>query len=1005
MSDDRAQRRIYLVDGTAQVFRAYFALGPMTTDDGLPTNAIYGFTSMLRKLIADEEPRYLAVAFDPAGPVFRNEAYADYKANRPPIPEDLVAQFPYTKKVCEVLGVPVLEREGFEADDVIATLTERARQEGFEVVVVASDKDLLQLVGEGVTVFDPVKERRLDPAGVVESFGVPPEHVLDVLGLMGDSVDNIPGVPGVGRKTALSSVNTYGDTEAVIDRAERFTAAYDARDTMVAALDAASQDVELTEASVGGVREAAASLEPALLRLIEAEKDAALRERYEAYAELLRAADLDAFALEVGQPGRRATKSLAALKRESKALDRGSAKRVWYSIRDNVEQARLSRRLATLHREVPLPLEPSELVAADPDRAAARALFSALGFRRLTKEFGEGDSTVDLGASDEATVGRRTALAAKDLEALAASYGERPPVAISALAGGGDPLREPLVGLGLAAADHEAAYVPVGHAYLGAPGQVDVESIRAHLGPLLSDPRTSRVGHDVKREMHLLRGCGVSASGWQLDTMVAAFLLNPGRASYGLSRVVAQYLGTETTSTADLLGSGAKRREARQLEIDGAARFACERAEATLRLARELSGRLEDAGLAELYRTIDGPLIPLLARMEAHGIRIDTGLLESMSVEMAVELDGLRTTIHELAGGEFNLDSPKQMREVLFEKLGLKPGRKTAKSKAASTDAQTLEDLAGEHEIAGAILEYRGLAKLKSTYVDSLPRLVDPATGRVHTHYDPTGAATGRLSSSDPNLQNIPVRTPSGRKIRRAFVPDDGFVFLASDYSQIELRVLAHLTGDPGLIAAFRAGEDVHRHTASQVFGVLPDLVTDEMRRRAKAINFGLLYGMSETRLAREQGMKRTEARRFVQAYFERFGRVRDYIEEVREQARREGAVRTLFGRVRYFPQLHEKVNRGIQEQALRGAVNTTVQGTAADLMKLAMLRVDEALTRAASGARMLLQVHDELLLEVPQGAEQEVGRIVREAMEGVHPLEVPLVVDQKVGPNWMDAA
>ena len=555
-------------------------------------------------------------------------------------------------------------------------------------------------------------------------------------------------------------------------------------------------------------------------------------------------------------------------------------------------------------------------------------------------------------------------------------------------------------GIALAFEAGGGVYLPLGHDYLGAPAQLSRAEVVELLGPLLADPAILKVAHDLKTHAHLLRRHGMPVEGWARDTMVTAFLLDPGRANYPVDRLARDQLGREIASYEDLAGSGAKRSTPNLIDVAAVTAYAAEGTEVVLRLADLFGPRLEEEGLDELYSAIDGPLLPVLARMEARGIRVDTDLLGNMSAEMQAALDGTRDEIHRLAGEPVNVDSPKQLRELLFEKLGLKSRRKTTKGRVASTDAQTLEELASEHPIAGKILEYRELAKLKGTYVDALPRLVHPETRRVHTCYHPTGAATGRLSSSDPNLQNIPTRTEAGRRVRAAFVPDSGFVFLASDYSQIELRVLAHLTADDALVEAFDAGEDIHRYTASRVFGVAPDLVSDPMRRRAKAVNFGILYGMSETRLAREQGMKRTQAREFIQTYFERFGRVRGYIEEVREAVQRDGFVRTMFGRVRYFPQLGGKANRAIREQALRAAVNTTIQGTAADLMKLAMLRVEEALCDLPD-ARILLQVHDELLLEVADTIVDDVADRVRRAMEEVHPLKVPLVVDQKSGESW----
>ncbi len=941
--------KLYLVDGTSQLYRAYFAIRGLATRGGLPTNAVYGFTTMLRKLLAEEQPDHIAIAFDSGRKVFRHEQFADYKAHRPPTPDDLKVQIPYAKQVCLALGVPLMELEGFEADDLIATYTERARRADFEVVVVASDKDLYQLVGEGVTVLNPSKNERLDAEGVARSFGVPPELVRDVLGLMGDSVDNIPGVPGVGPKTALAAVSTYGSLEAVLDRAERFSAAFEARDVLLGAIDAPADEAR--------IREAAHAFCRSVETLLEIEADPEQRAKLTAAAERMTAG--------VPPPA----KLLPALKRELKALDRGSSRRIWSAIRDHAEQARLSRELATLHRDAPLGLDLQALARSQPDRERAATLFRALEFRALAAEL-EGSVAAVEPATTHSVV-ENTVLTREQLQEVVRACRNSGRIALAVETAGGGPQSSKLVGFAVALDAGRAHYVPLDHVGL----------LQAELGPLLADPACAKVAHDQKTVTHVLRRHGLPVCGFELDTMVAAFLLDPGRSSYALERVASELTGREPS----------------------AAEHAAGRAGMVLGLAALLESRLASEGLSELYRTIDGPLLPLLARMEAHGIRIDTRLLERMSLEMESAIGQARTEIHVLAGEEFNVDSPKQLRQVLFSKLELKTRRKTAKGREASTDAQTLEELSGDHPIASKILEYRELAKLKGTYVDALPRLVDKESGRVHTSYHPTGAATGRLSSSDPNLQNIPARTEAGRKIRAAFVPQDGWVFLASDYSQIELRVLAHMTGDPELIAAFRRGEDIHRHTAARVFGVLPDLVTSEMRQRAKVVNFGVLYGMSETRLAREQGIPRSEARRFIAAYFARFVRVREYIDAVREQARGSGIVRTLFGRLRRFPQLSQRVNRAVQEQALRAAVNTTVQGTAADLMKLSMLAVERAIDRSGLAARILLQVHDELLLEVPAASVEAVSALVREAMEGVRALDVPLVVDQKVGKSWME--
>ena len=1003
MSGNEAARKLYLIDGTAQLFRAYFAVSGLTNSEGLPTNAVYGFTSMLRKLLREEQPPYVAVAFDLAGPVFRHERFAEYKANRPPTPEDLNVQVPYAKEICEAMGVPIVELAGYEADDLIATYTTRAREDGFEVVIVAADKDLLQLVEDGVTVLNPAKNLRLDATGVEEGFGVPPDRVRDVLGLMGDSVDNVPGVPGVGRKTALSVVATYGDLEAVIRRAERFVAAYDARDDLVRAIDAAAKEKLLQEPTASALLEAAERFRTALDALVGGEPDGGAGEPLRAVRDLLQRSELSSLGSRVGEPGRKATKALGPLKRELKGMDRGSSRRVWYAIGEHAEQARLSKELVTLDHAVPAERGLEELRLASPDAPKVRSLFESLDFTTfLDDPAGAAAKTVESDRSAEGP-SALAVLDREDLEHFIDGCRSAGRLAIGVTVENGHPMRVPLLGLAISCRAGAGAYVPIGHRAPGAAKQLSVESVRELLAPLFADAEVAKVGHDLKTSAHVLAHHGMPVSGWTFDTMVAAFLLNPGRSAYAIDGLAREFLGEEPAPLEGTADSGAAQQSFDEIEIERYTPWAAGRAEAILRLADRLDERLEEAGLLELYRTIDGPLLPLLVRMESRGIRVDTALLQRMSGEMQRAIDAARAEIHALAGVEFNVDSPKQLREVLFERLGLRPRRKTAKSRAASTDAQTLEELAGEHAIAHKILEYRELAKLRGTYVDRLPALVRPETGRVHTSFHPTGAATGRLSSSDPNLQNIPVRTEAGRKIRAAFVPADGCVFLASDYSQIELRILAHLTGDPELVAAFRAGEDIHRHTAATVFGVIADLVTDEMRRRAKAVNFGILYGMSETRLAREQGMTRKDAHRFIEAYFERFGKVREYIDAVREQAKRDAAVRTLFGRIRLFPQLHQQSNRAVQEQALRAAVNTTLQGTAADLMKLAMLRVDEEIRAARSEAQVLLQVHDELLIELPEGEVDAAVPLVRRAMEQVHSLEVPLVVDQKVGKSWMD--
>lgn len=995
MTAPERSRVLYLVDGTAQLFRAFYAVPGLTNPAGDPTGAVFGFTNMLRKLILDEGADRMAVTWDLAGPTFRHERYPAYKANRPEMPEELGRQFPWAKRVCAALGVPCLERDGYEADDLIGTLTARAREAGLEVVIVASDKDLLQLVDDGVVNLNPSKDLRLDAGGVRDVFGVAPDRVRDVLGLMGDAVDNIPGVPGVGEKTAKEIVSRYGGMDDILARAERFVAAYDARDAALAAMATAEADPEVLDSAL----EAIAAVRSALDALTAAEPPGPMRDRFESTASELvddGAPDPDPKAIR---------KRFRPVRKVMKALDPKSAKRQWYAIHENREQAILSRELATIALDAPLEVEAIDLVIADPDRPLATELFRELGFRSLTAEFeGEAPDPATTPDGPEEPVGTtdyRTVLDGGALAEVVQGCRAAGRFAVDTETDGTDPMRANLVGVSLSSAAGTGAYVPVGHRYLGMPDQLSADSVRDALAPLLADPALRRIGQNVKYDDHVLRRHGMPVESWALDTMVAAFDLDPGRPTYKMDALAAEYLGHTTTPYEAIAGKGSSQRTLDVVDVETVTNYAAEDADVTLRLADALEPRLEAAGVASVYRDLDGPVLPILARMEARGIRVDPDLLAAMSKRMDAGIAEARAAVFEMAGIEFNIDSPKQMREVLFEQLGLTPRRKTAKSKAYSTDAQTLEELTAEHPIASRILEYRELAKLKSTYVDALPQLILPETGRIHTSYHVTGAATGRLSSSDPNLQNIPARTEVGLAIRAAFVPQDGWIFLASDYSQVELRVLAHLCEDPELVAAFRAGEDIHRHTAALVAGIDPTEVTPDLRRRAKAVNFGILYGMSEHRLAREQGMAFSEARAFIEAYFDRFARVREYIDGVREQVRQDAEVRTLFGRIRLFPQLHRKIGRPQQEQALRAAVNTTIQGTAADLMKMAMIAVDAELERGGYRAHMLLQVHDELLLEVHPDDGPAVAACVRQAMEGVYPLAVPLLVDQKEGPDW----
>ncbi|HEX5042364.1 MAG TPA: DNA polymerase I, partial [Candidatus Polarisedimenticolaceae bacterium] len=936
------------------------------------------------------KPRWLAVAFDLSGPTFRHDRYEGYKAHREPPPDDLNVQVPVAKDVCRALRIPLLELPGYEADDLIATYARLGREAGFAVVIVASDKDLLQLVGDGVTVLHPVRNVRLDAAGVAESFGVSPDRVRDVLGLMGDSVDNIPGVPGVGEKTALAMVHTYGDLDAVVARAERFGAAWDARDALVEALAAAEGDPVLSDVHAEAACAAAERLAETLRTLCLEEADPEACARLTEVGKVLDASGVLDLRGRVGSPCKQAFAGLKALRKALAGMDKGSGKRVWASVREHAAAARLSRELATLDDKVPVEVPPEALEMAAPDRPRVHELFTSLEFKQLAVEYAGGALEEEESAPALrvaiAEVEVRTLETAAELEALAQEARAAGELALTVSWRGPDPRRGSLAGLGVATRPGRAAWIP------------SAELARL-LAPVLEDSAVKKIGHRTKDAMHVLSREGLPVPAWSLDLELAGFLLDPDDGRYAPDALAERWLGAPARPSGPDRGP-------RQLSFEPELEVvpqAGREAEALLRLAPALTRLLEREDLLTLYREVEAPLLPLLARMEARGIRVEPQVLAGMSGVMEGALEGARAEIHALAGSPFNVDSPKQLRDVLFDRLGLAPKRTTAKSGVDSTDAATLTLLAEEHPIAGKILEYRELAKLKGTYVDALPALIDPVDGRVHTSYHPTGAATGRLSSSDPNLQNIPVRTEAGRRIRAAFVPEPGYVFLASDYSQVELRVLAHLCQDPELIAAFRAGEDVHRVTAARVSGVALDAVTADMRQRAKVVNFGVLYGMSETRLAREQGLSRAQARAFIHAYFDRFAAVRKHIEETRARARRDGVVRTAFGRLRRFPQLQGRPGRAAAEAMLRAAVNMTVQGTAADLMKMAMLRAQAAVEAAGLEVRMLLQVHDELLFEIPADQAGEAAPVIREAMEHVHPLSVPLAVDQKTGGSWLE--
>jgi DNA polymerase I len=900
-----ARPTLFLIDGSSQMYRAYHAIRGLSGPDGKSTNAVYGFVTMLRKLIADHKPAYIGASFDLAGPTFRDQMAADYKANRAPMPPDLAEQIPWVHEACEAMGVPIINASGFEADDVIGTLAMQAAAAGFDVAIVTGDKDFFQLVGGPIRVFNPRDEGTwFDPDGVAQKFGVRPDQVVDVLALMGDSIDNIKGVPGIGEKGARDLISTYGTLDALLGRASEVT--------------------------------------------------------QKRYREALLA---------------------------------------------NADSARHSRELLRIRTDVPITFEQEALIFRGAIRERCFDLFSRLGFRSLLMEY----------APTAATVEKHYAIVTSEaeLEALVATARDARTIGLHAIADGANAVRAGFVGIAVAVAPRTAWYIPVSRSrggLLDAPGDVlPLEAIVKALKPLLEDAGVVKITHDGKILALLFENQGVALAGLGLDSMIGSYLLDPTRSAHTLEDTALEHLCYKALLEDDLTGKGAKAVPLAQLPAETLRDFAGERADLPLQLAPVLAERLSAEGLTEVWERFERPLMPVLAALERAGIRIDGPLLASQSERLDRELDQLSRRVFELAGVEFNIGSPKQLADVLFEKLQLPVLRRTGRTRAVSTAVEVLEELALTHELPRLVLEWRALQKLKGTYIDALPQLVNPQTGRVHTSFNQAVAATGRLSSSDPNLQNIPIRTELGREIRRAFVAEPGYVLISADYSQIELRVLAHLSGDESLIAAFQRGDDIHDQTALKVFGPDSGLDPHELRRRAKIINYALLYGKTAFTLARDIGVTQQAAQEFINAYFAGFPRVRGFIDATLESARQTGVVRTMYGRRRLVPEITSR-NGQIRSAAERITVNMPIQGTAADILKLAMIDLHEALASrgALDGcspvARMILTVHDELLFEVKKEAAEEYGALVAERMAGVANLAAPLEVDVGIGDNWKDA-
>jgi DNA polymerase-1 len=894
-SDSPTGNTLYLVDGSSYLYRAFHALPNLTNSAGEPTGALLGVANMLRRLIREAEQGRIAVVFDAKGPTFRHEMYAEYKANRPPMPADLSSQVDAIHELVRLLGLPLVQVEGVEADDVIGTLSAQAEAAGMSCVISTGDKDLAQLVTDQTTLVNTMSETLMDRQGVQEKFGVRPEQIVDFLALTGDQSDNIPGVDKCGPKTAAKWLQAYGDLDGVMSHADE----------------------------IGG---------------------------------------------KIGE-----------------------------NLRSALEILPLSRTLATIRRDLDLEAGPENFERAPGDEDALRAFLQRYEFNSWLKELGEP------AAEAQAATDYNMVLTREDLQAWIERLGQCQLFAFDTETTNLDPMRAELVGLSFALEPGEAAYVPVAHDYAGAPQQLPPETVLEALKPLLCDESIGKIGQHIKYDMNVLSRYGIHMRGVAFDTMLESYVFNSTGSRHDMDSLALKYLGRQTTHYEDIAGKGARQISFSQVDLETAAHYAAEDADITLQLHQNLWPRLEKTpSLAKVLREIEIPLIPVLARMEQRGVLIDGKLLAVQSREMAQQMRALEEQVYAEAGQPFNLDSPKQLQEILFEKLQLPVIRKTPKGQP-STAEDVLQELAHDYALPKLILEYRSLSKLRSTYTDRLPEQINPDTGRVHTSYHQAVAATGRLSSSGPNLQNIPIRTELGRRIRKAFIAPPGQLILAADYSQIELRIMAHLSADKGLLKAFRDGVDVHRATAGEVFGTDYQKVSAEQRRAAKAINFGLMYGMSAYGLSRQLNIERGEAQEYMDTYFARYPGVRQYMDRTRELAREQGYVETLFGRRLYLSEINAS-NGQRRQAAERAAINAPMQGTAADIIKRAMITVDAWLQKSYPDTQLVMQVHDELVLEVPEGQLEAVRDGVRERMSGAAELDVPLVVDTGSGADW-DAA
>ena len=897
---------LILIDGSNWLFRAYHALPPLTAPDGTPSGAVFGMNNMIKRLIKDYQPERLAVVFDPPGKTFREDIYPEYKANRGETPEDLRPQFPLVVELCEAMGLKVLQVPEVEADDVIGTLATRAAKDQQPVLIVTGDKDMAQLVTEQVHLRDTMKNRRMDPAGVQEKFGVTPEQIIDYLALMGDASDNIPGVPGVGPKTAAKLIAEHGSLDGVI-------------------------------AAADGIK---------------------------------------------GKMGEK--------------------------IRASIEFLPMSKDLATIRTALDLELTQEDLTPRGADEDKLDAFHKRMGMTRGAAAAVEKAKAVETPsapampepAGDSAPTQVELVTDEDALEKLATALENAALICVDTETDSLDSNQANLVGLAFSVKAGQGWYLPVGHDYLGAPDQLSMEVVRKRLAPILKDETKPKVGQHIKYDLNVLERHGLGVRGVAYDTMLESYVIDAVANRHDMDTLAQKYLGHSTIKFSDVAGSGKKQITFNQVALDKAAPYSAEDADITLRLHEALFPRLEEVPeLAKVFSEIEMPLVPVLARMEQTGVHVDVPLLRRISGELATRMDELQAEAHKVAGTEFNLGSPKQLGEILFKKLELRVVSKTKKGEP-STAENVLEELADEHPLPRLILDWRGMQKLRSTYAEQLPNAVNPKTRRIHTSYHQAVAATGRLSSQEPNLQNIPIRTAEGRRIRQAFIPEKGNSLLAIDYSQIELRLMAHFSGDERLVEAFNKGLDVHQATAAEVFDTPLDQVANEQRRAAKAINFGLIYGMSAFGLARQLGISRSDAADYIERFFGRYPGVKNFMDGTRDAARTRGYVETLYGRRLYLPNINSK-NAPLRQYAERTAINAPLQGTAADLIKFAMIELQSWLDQNAPEILMIMQVHDELVFEGPSRQLEELASQLAGQMCGIRKLKVPLVADYGLGDNW----